>query len=242
MSRNKNTVEIWRGKSLLTGDPIVVLLTGLGKSTNRKTGSMLQTYILHQDQDPTETIRQGQDIAVCGNCPLRAKVPGTLKGRACYVNVGQGPMAIWKSWKAHKVAPSSLTEIRDKIQDREVRIGTYGDPMAVPARVWEALIKHTSGHTGYTHQWYHPAGKHYQRFLHASVESPMSASKARFQGWKTFQVLREGEPVKNAMGALECLSQKTGGRVTCEDCGLCQGENGPNVWIQVHGSGKKNLK
>jgi len=241
--RNKNSVEIWRGKSLLTGDPIVVLLTGLRRSNNRKTGAMLQTYILHRDQDPIETIRQGRDDAICGSCPLRAQVPGTLKGRACYVNVGLGPLSVWRSWKSGTIEPSSITEIKTRIQDRKVRIGTYGDPAAVPARVWTALIRHTAGHTGYTHQWYLLGDQEYRSFLHASIESPQAALSARSRGWKIFQVVREGEESEALYGTLECASQKTAGKITCERCGLCQGSNqGASVWITAHGSGKKNLK
>jgi len=120
--RDTNSIEIWRGKSLVTGDPIVVLLAGLRRSDHRTTGAMLQTYILHRDQDPNDAI-----------CPPQA-------------------LAIWWSWRMGTIAPSSITEIKTRIQDRKVRIGTYGDPAAVPARVWTALIRHTAGHTGYTHQ------------------------------------------------------------------------------------------
>jgi hypothetical protein len=42
-----NSVIFYRGPSQLTGDPIVAVLTGLvTRSSNAKTGPMLQTWIL----------------------------------------------------------------------------------------------------------------------------------------------------------------------------------------------------
>jgi hypothetical protein len=36
---------------------------------------------------------------------------------------------------------------------RLVRLGSYGDPAAVPVWVWQAVMKQADGGTGYTHQW-----------------------------------------------------------------------------------------
>jgi hypothetical protein len=50
---NPNGKILWEGNSPLTGDPIVCIITGLkSKSSNEKTGDMLQTVILRTDIEP----------------------------------------------------------------------------------------------------------------------------------------------------------------------------------------------
>ena len=49
-TKHPNGAIIYRGPSLLDGKPIVVIAVGLNSSSkNRKTGNMLQTYILRDD-------------------------------------------------------------------------------------------------------------------------------------------------------------------------------------------------
>ena len=68
-----NTVELWRGPSRIDGAPIVVLMSGLQKSDNGKTGNMVQTYILRADMEPTEALARGLDVSICGDCPHKAQ-------------------------------------------------------------------------------------------------------------------------------------------------------------------------
>ncbi len=71
---------LFEGNSLINDEPIVAIATGLQRpSTNRKTGPMIQTWILHRDELPTQAIKSGSDEAICGTCPAR--------GRWCYVQV-----------------------------------------------------------------------------------------------------------------------------------------------------------
>jgi len=76
-----NSRVLWEGSSLIDGAPIVVIVSGLLKSENAKTGNMLQTYILRADVSPTNAIRSGEDSSICGDCPARGD--GTGKGRTC---------------------------------------------------------------------------------------------------------------------------------------------------------------
>ena len=62
---------IYRGPSLLDGSPIVAIATYSAR--NRKTGAMVQTYIIRDDMDPVTASRTGADAAICGACPLRGK-------------------------------------------------------------------------------------------------------------------------------------------------------------------------
>ena len=84
-------VVLYEGPSLLDGQPIVVIATGLARlSANPKTGDMVQTWVLCRDVDPFAAIHNGQDVSVCGDCPLRGilettpgKHPSINRQRAC---------------------------------------------------------------------------------------------------------------------------------------------------------------
>ena len=70
------TVELWRGPSRIDGKQIVLLATGASplegeQSGNRKTGAMVQTYIMPLDVPPSEAVATGADVSVCGDCELR---------------------------------------------------------------------------------------------------------------------------------------------------------------------------
>ena len=67
---NQNGRILFEGLSPLTGQKIVCIITGLKTSTsNEKTGDMLQTWILLQDEKPNEAHKNGLNRGVCGNCP-----------------------------------------------------------------------------------------------------------------------------------------------------------------------------
>ena len=80
------------GPSMLTGERIIGI--ALVHSSNRKTGDMVQTYILRADMRPTDAVRIGADVAICGMCPQRPALGG-----ACYVVVCQGPTVVFKTWQ-----------------------------------------------------------------------------------------------------------------------------------------------
>ena len=70
------SVELWRGPSPVDNEPIVLIATGLSRSEskqskNTKTGPMVQTFILKQNEKPTDAIKSGGDESICGKCPLR---------------------------------------------------------------------------------------------------------------------------------------------------------------------------
>ena len=46
----KNSYVVWEGASLIDGSPIVLILTGfVSPSLNRKTGKLIQSWILQQE-------------------------------------------------------------------------------------------------------------------------------------------------------------------------------------------------
>ena len=161
-AERSNGYELWRGPSRLNGAPIVVIATGFDKgSTNTKTGTEIQTWIIRADCPPTEAVRGGIDDAICGNCPLRpvnaqAAQKATGEHQAmCYVNTMFAPNNIYRTWKrgAYPTVDPVIAGQIAKTRHHPIRIGSYGDPAAVPKEVWDQLQARQEEHTGYTHQW-----------------------------------------------------------------------------------------
>ena len=103
---------IYNGPSLLDGKPIVVIATYSNR--NRKTGAVLQTYILRSDINPLEASKTGADFSICGSCPMRGEVTTDparkiAKGRRCYVNLGQGVLIVFKAF-VRGVYPIATTD------------------------------------------------------------------------------------------------------------------------------------
>lgn len=180
-----NGVILYEGPSLLDGAPIVVIAIGLNSpSTNRKTGAMIQTYILRSNVEPTAAVASGGDKSICGDCRHRG---ARGKGRTCYVNVGQGPLGVYRAYRRGRYPGISDTNYRSDIGDgRIVRLGTYGDPAAVPVYVWHQLLIGAKGHTGYTHQWRTAVGL--KSLCMASCDTCAESLEAQSLGWRTFRV------------------------------------------------------
>jgi hypothetical protein len=226
----QNAIKIYDGPSLLDGKRIIVLVTGLAKSSkNTKTGAMLQTWILRYDVAPHEALKTGDDSSVCGQCPLRPMLWKAseikVSDRQCYVKVFQAPLS---TWKANRDLPvTDLNEALELIDGRMVRFGSYGDPGAVPAMIWEALK--TNKRTGYSHQW---KGQNVASFAMASVHSVEERAQAKAKGMRTFRIVSSlDEIVRDLKGRAQEIacpaSKEAGARTTCNDCGLCDGSRGP---------------
>lgn len=232
-----NGMILWEGRSLLDSQPIVVIATGLRRaSANTKTGGMIQTYILRADVEPTTAIKSGQDASICGDCPHRGD--GTGKGRTCYVNVGQGPLAVFRAYKRGSYPQADIHALYAAVDGRPVRFGTYGDPAAAPRVIWELLADWASTHTGYTHQWRRVANAPaWARLLMASADTREEAAEAHAAGWRTFRVATDDEP--RMAGEILCpASAEAGAKLTCEQCGACEGtanQRRGSIYIPLHG-------
>jgi hypothetical protein len=231
---NKNSMEIWRGPSRIDGRPIVVILTGLLASANRKTGAMLQTYILLQDIDPIRAVAEGLDVSICGGC-IHRKNRKTGK-RSCYVNLGKGPRGVFKSWAGGNIRAVGLDKVAELARGSMVRLGTYGDPAAVPAYVWRELLTLAAGWTGYTHQSASPKFRDVLEWCQVSADLVDDAIAARRAGIGSFRVLLPSEEPQ----PFETLCPSTSG-VQCIDCGACSGFTGESIAIPVHGIGARNF-
>lgn len=228
----------YRGPSMLTGRPVVLVV--VASTTNRKTGDMVQTYILSDEGiDPVNAARQGLDESVCGNCPARP-----VNGNTCYVTLVHGPLSVYRALMRGSYG-SAVDEHSAAwgCRGRMVRVGTYGDPAAIPLWVWEFLLAGASGWTGYTHQW-RTSDPGYMRFCMASCDSEQDAAEAAGRGFRWFRVRSEDEFL--LAGEFACPASEEAGKVrTCATCGACKGtgERGirpGSVAIVVHGSRKGN--
>ena len=215
---------IYNGKSLLDGKPIVVIATYSDRNT--KTGAVVQTYILRSDIDPREASKTGEDFSICGNCTMRGEVTTDperkiAKGRRCYVNLGQGVLIVYKSFIKGVYPIATTQKNRNTIgRNRFVRIGTYGDPAAVPSFVWEQLLAEASTFTAYSHQsgWrpdiaMQSADTHEQAAAHWS------------EGRRTFRVITGLEDLDKTKETLCPASKEAGRRVQCTACKLCKGSS-----------------
>lgn len=229
-----NGVIFYHGPSLINGEPIVGIVTGLAHgSANAKTGPMAQAWILHANRDPSEAVKSGADSAICGDCSHRS--PRGNIGRSCYVIWWLGPMNVYKAFKAGHYTTASQFDLDDYMLGHHVRLGAYGDPAAIPYAVWLNVIRCASGWIGYTQRW-RACDPMFARILMASVQSDTEAEEAHRHGWRTFRV----RPINGNVRADETIcpaSEEGGHSTTCEHCQLCQGasKQARSVVIQVHG-------
>jgi len=219
---------------VLDGAPIVVI--PIVKSSNRKTGDMVQTYILRSDIEPHKAVKSGEDSSICGDCRHRPSKDGT-----CYVLTFQGPLVVFRTMQRGRYPDATPSEVARLIAGRMVRLGTYGDPMAAPFTVWQDLTLHASGRTGYSHQWDNPVipARQWRGVMDlcmASVDNNNEAVQARDAGLRYFRIRRADEPV----GKKEFIcpaSHEAGKRLTCSTCGACNGgSRGASPVIIAHGS------
>jgi hypothetical protein len=209
---------IYNGPSLLDGKPIVVIATY--SKRNSKTGHVVQTYILRADINPLEASKTGEDFSICGRCVMRGTPTDDparkqAKGRRCYVNLGQGVLIVWKSFRRGVYQEGSA---RDMGRGRFVRVGTYGDPGAVPSAVWDELLSEATTWTAYSHQsgWRPDIAMQ-------SADDYHSAALHWKAGRRTFRVIADLGHLDHTHEALCPASKEAGRRVQCTACKLCKG-------------------
>lgn len=256
-----NSAVLWQGKSELDGAPIALI--AIVNSSNRKTGGMLQTYIIRSDIAPIEANRIGADFSICGDCHLRgkadpAKESGLALERGCYVNLGQGATIVYKTFdkSGYPVLALEFSEpfgvlgysslLAHYGANQNIRCGTYGDPLAVPYWVWKALLSKARNWTGYTHQFktLSTVGEKLtaSNFCMISADTLTEAQKHWREGRRTFRTVINTAAIDPA-NEIICPATKEGGeKTTCEFCNLCKGSTigAKNIAAVVHGSGAKH--
>jgi len=221
---------IYQGPSQIDGAPIVVV--ALFGSTNSKTGSMMQTYIIRADMDPLSASKSGDDHAICGNCPHRGDAaPNNDKvkqatNRNCYVTLFHGPLAVYKAFKkGNYPIVTDPAVINEMGRGRSVRLGTYGDPLAAPVGLWRQLVRYAAARTGYTHQPVLAAKLKCSDLLMMSADTDRDVQHFAGQKMRYFRVAPVG--TKALKNEIHCpASKERGAKLQCIDCKACSGSAG----------------
>ena len=201
------------------------------KTSNRKTGNMVQIWLLHPEINPVELVKSGLDATtICNGCPFAS-------GKGCYVNTGQAPLSVFKAYKRGSYKTLSPKDYDTVFSGRKVRFGAYGNPSLLPISIVKAIASASDGWTGYFHDWREMSDEKriaYSEYFMASTETEDSRRLADSLGMRYFHV----SPTK-PKDAIECLSTAKG--ISCADCKLCSGISKarlPSVWINPHGTKK----
>lgn len=240
---NKSYI-IYNGPSLIDGQPIVCIAQV--STTNRKTGDMIQTFIIRSDIDPITASRIGADYSICGNCPHRGTPTnldkGQAKGRTCYVTLAHAPLGKYKAFKRGLYPTvTGHVDIAAIGRGQMVRLGTYGDMSAVPSYVTESLLSEAKGWTAYTHQNDCATAATNPAVYMTSAESASEAQAAWGRGERTFRILADQADLISGKEILCPASDEAGKRTTCDRCKLCAGASvkAKSIAIVAHGTAKK---
>lgn len=237
---------------MIDGAPIVGI--AVLRSENSKTGDMVQTYILRADQSPLEALASGADASICGTCmhrprrerrrDKRGRFMPSATIRTCYVDVAKSVSSVFRAYVNGSYDVLEPVDGAARLAGRMVRLGAYGDPVAIPAHVWIALLADAAGHTGYTHQWRAPIAADLAPIVMASADGPADREQARAAGWRTFTVRTVDQPL--AAREIVCPASPEGGdRLQCIDCGACDGADRPgkvSIAIVVHGAMARHFR
>lgn len=231
-----NGCVLYEGPSMLNGADIVVIVTGLVRSSlNAKTDDMLQVWIVDATEEPHLAAQTGGDESVCGDCPAR---PGA--GGFCYLVLHQAVLSVYRGWKRGIYPTFDRKAHGNLIRGRTLRMGAYGDPAAVPLHVWARFTRYCPDWTGYSHQWRRPEFAGLAKYCMASVETAADAELARSMGWRTFRNRLPNEGL--LPWEFECpASAEQGHRLTCAECGACDGGAPPKASATIirHGPRSK---
>jgi len=231
-------VVLYAGPSRIDGAPIVAIACRIADaSNNAKTGAMVQTFIMRVDVPPQLAIKTGQDSSVCGDCPLRPFYMGETR---CYVRVYQAPRSVYEAYKRGRYAVAGVdfdaALLPEIFSGLAFRIGSYGDPAAIPASIWKIATRNVKNRTGYTHQWDKRIGAGLKNLCMASADSESDVVRANAKHWRTFRVRKHDAPALDNESI--CPASKEGGqRTQCDSCGLCKGATiaARNIVIADHG-------
>ena len=151
-----------------------------------------------------------------------------------HVVVGQAPTSVWNAYQRGAYRRLTPKQASHLFAGMILRIGAYGDPAAVPLKVWETILSRVSRWTAYTRQW--RAGFALSHIAMASVESDGDAKAAIAMGYRVYRIVRPGTPLTS--GYRWCPARANGWpRVTCASCGVCNGgTTGQHVQAVVHGA------
>ena len=230
----------YEGPSEIDGRPIVVIVNKLTGSDNAKTGAdLVQTFIIRSDVAPTDALKTGADVSICGQCVHRPSLAKDNGAAPCYVNVGRSVRSVFNAYKRGRYTPATPDQLRAILADRKVRLGTYGDPAAAPVAMWQTITADAAGVVGYSHQWQSVNFDHaaWAPLVMASADSIDEAAQANLFGMRVFRV---SVGIDKQSGETTCPASAEGGRrATCDSCMLCGGTSkaARDIVIADHATG-----
>ena len=226
---------IYDGPSMIDGEPIIAIVCALDRSRNAKTGAMVQTYILRKDVHPIDAVKSGADVSICGSCKHRGD--GMGGARSCYVTLIHGPSHVYRSYQRGAYEAMNPTAAGVLLAGRTIRLGTYGDPAAVPIQIWQALTAMAKGWTGYSHRW-NEVSRDWSLLVMASADTEAERFAARAMGYRVFRV-----GAGRYVDEVRCPASAEAGKLTnCADCRACMGLAGKaraDIVIAPHGTGAR---
>ena len=242
-------IVLWEGASLLDGAPVVAIANKIvGKSANGKTGAMVQTFIIRSDMKPHHALKSGDDVSVCGDCkhrPLLAKVSGEAP---CYVQVAKSVLSVYGAYTRGRYARAGIDFdvklLPELFAGLAFRMGTYGDPTAIPYQIWRAATLKAAFVNGYVHQWMNPAFAAFKFLCMASADTEVEMAMAHGMGWRTFRVRDSLAPLVRGVEAMCPASKEAGYKTDCASCKACGGLSAKakvSMAILPHGIGSPRL-
>ena len=214
----------YEGPSLIDGAPIVVIINKINDgSDNAKTGAIDQSFFIRSEVAPTDALKTGADVSICGQCPHRPILARETGEAPCYVNVGRSVRSVYDAYKRGRYTRADAATIARALAGKIVRLGTYGDPFAAPVTMWAQVTRYAAGRRGYTHQWARPDfdASAWAPLVMASADTIDEAARANLLGMRVFRV---SVGVDVQAGEAMCpASAEAGRRATCAKCTLCSG-------------------
>lgn len=234
--RRRNFI-LYAGPSEIDGGPIVAIVTGLTrKSRNGKVGGGAQVWIIRSDMHPTDAIKRGADVSICGYCIHRGSA-GNGEDRSCYVDVPKAVASIYRAFLKGRYPVLSPADARAMLAGCFVRLGAYGDPAAIPYRVWAEVLADVVEGAGYTHQW--ARFPEMAQWCVASCDSLADYAAAKILGFRTFRLVHGDSRAQRQRREFVCpASTEPGHKTQCVDCKACFGISAKakaDIVIAVHG-------
>jgi hypothetical protein len=153
-----------------------------------------------------------------------------------------GPLVKYKAYKEGKYKyASGHADLIALGNGQVIRLGTYGDPVAAPAWLWESLLLESKAHTAYTHGAINPMPDK----IMTSADSLWQAQSAWAKGERTFRVVASLSHITKqevlCPASEESAALRGGAKATCESCKLCAGASvkAKSVAIVAHGTSKR---
>jgi hypothetical protein len=211
------------------------------RSTNVKTGDVPTAWV---------GATRAACLESCRGCSLAPRAVGG--NGSCYSHSGTPALAhgaIVRATAAGKVTTLTAA-IRGAVRSaRMLRYTAIGDggrtAPGVADRIVDAARAAKLQLVGYTHHWRESSvAAEWRGRLMASVDTIADADAALSAGWRAAAVVPDGAPARGTTpgGAayVVCPAQVTDGRVTCNDCRLCDASKpGSVIAFWEHGTGVK---